>query len=306
MIWSFSDIISRTKKSGGIMIKIITDSTSYIPVELVQKYDITVLSHRITMDGREYPETQLTNLSFFKKISQLDELPVSNPPTYDTILEAFDQEVNAGNHVIGVFISDQISETVSRANKAKDFIMKKNPRAKIAVIDSKSTCMALGIVALTAAEKNEQGAWLEDVVDAANSAVARNRILFAPKKLDQMAKSGKIGKAQALLGNLMQMIPLLTTVNGEIAPLETIRTRSRAIDRMLEIMKQDVDTLGINKVVVTHIDDIDEAIILSNKIKKDFNIDAEISEIGPAVGVSVGPGTIGLIYNTMDAFPKTA
>jgi len=285
------------------MIKIITDSSSYIPQELINKYDITVLSHRITIDEKEYPETEINTFSFYKSISKLDELPISNPPTYETILAAFEKEVNEGKYVIAAFISDKASETVARANKAKDFIMKKNPRAKIEVIDSKSTCMALGIVALAAAEKNEQGAWLEDVVEAANSAVKRNRLLFIPKKLDHMARSGKIGKAQALIGNLMQLVPLLTTTNGEITPLETIRTRSRAIERMLEIMKDDIDKYGINKVVVTHIDDIDEAVILSEKISDTFNIEAEISEIGPAVGVSVGPGTIGLIYSTMDVHP---
>ena len=288
------------------MIKIITDSSSYIPKELLEKYEITVLSHRITMDGKEYNETELNNFSFFQKISKLSELPKANPPSYETILEAFEREVESGKYVIGVFISDKASKTMSRAKDAKEYILKKNPRAKIEIIDSKSTCMALGIVALAAAEKKEQGAWVEEVVEAAHAAVSRNRLLFAPKKLDQMAKSGKIGKAQALIGNLMQLVPLLTTVNGEIAPLETIRTRGKAIERMLEIMKQDIANYGINKVVVTHIDDIDEAIIISDKIRAEFDIEAEISEIGPAVGVSIGTGTIGLVYNTLEANPVNA
>ncbi|MEX1376148.1 MAG: DegV family protein [Eubacteriales bacterium] len=285
------------------MIKIITDSTSYIPAELVEKYDITVLSHCITIDGQGYLETEISNFSFFEKIRNMNELPVSNPPTYDTILEAFEKEVKAGNTVLGIFISNLASETVQRANRAKDVLLKKYPRSNITVIDSKNTCMALGIVALAAAEKHQEGAWLEDVVEAANAAVLRNRLLFIPKKLDHMARSGKIGKAKALIGDFMQLVPLLTTSKGEIAPLETVRTRGKAIDRMVEIMKEDADKYGVQKVVVTHIDDIEEAQELSKKIEGILDLPVEISEIGPAVGVSIGPGTLGLIYNTMEAHP---
>ena len=285
------------------MIKIITDSTSYIPHELQEKYSITVLSHCITVDGQDYYETDISNYSFYKKIQEASEWPVSNPPTYDMILEAFEKEVAAGNTVIGIFISNLTSETVQRANKAKEAALKKYPKANITVIDSKNTCMALGITALTAAETSEKGAWLEDVVEAANSTILRNRILFMPKKLDYMFKSGKISKTKAWIGDFMQLIPLITMQKGEITPLETVRTRDKAIDRMVEIMKNDVDKFGVNKVVVTHIDDIEEAKNLSEKIVGFIDVPVEISEIGPAVGVTVGPGTLGLIYNTIDTIP---
>ncbi|MEX1376149.1 MAG: DegV family protein [Eubacteriales bacterium] len=285
------------------MIKIITDSTSYIPQDLLEKYDITVLPLSVNIDGQEYLETDMTNAGFFKMIGEMSELPKSSPPKYESILEAFEKEVSAGKSIIGVFITSVASETIQRANQAKQELLQKYPKANITIIDSMNTGMALGIVAIAAAEAYTKGAWLEDVVEAAHAAVMRNRFLFVPKNLNQLQKSGRIGKARAIIGNAIQLVPLLTSIKGEINPFEMVRTRSKAIDRMLEIMKEDMDKFGVNKVVVSHIDDPEEANILIKKIKDTLDIDADISEIGPVVGAAVGPGTIGLIYNTIDVHP---
>ena len=124
------------------MIKIITDSTSYMPKNLIDKYDIEVLPLSVRIDGNDYLETDMTNSGFFKMVSEMSELPKSSPPRYEAILEAFERQVTAGKSVVGVFISSVGSETIARANQAKDEILKKYPKANITIIDSQNTGMA--------------------------------------------------------------------------------------------------------------------------------------------------------------------
>jgi len=285
------------------LIKIFTDSTSYIPKDIQLEYDISILPLSVNVGGKEYIETQISNDSFYEMIKRNNKPAKSSPPNLDVIVEAFEEDIKNNNQILGVFITSFASETYKLACKAKEILLKKYTRANITIIDSMSTSMQLGLAVLAAAEASKRGAWLEDVVKSVDETMKRTRFLFIPATLKYLEINGRIGKAKALVGNLMKMIPLLTTSGGQIAPFETIRTYQKAIDRMVEVLKSDMDKYGIERVVVTHIDAIDEATTLVNRLKEISGVDVAISDVGPVVGGNVGPGTIGFVYKTIQEMP---
>ncbi|MEX1376147.1 MAG: DegV family protein [Eubacteriales bacterium] len=283
------------------MIKIITDSTSYLPQDIKSKYDIAVLPFRVFLDGQPYKETELTNKEFFEKAKSMPTIPQPEGPSYEVMLDAFEKELKAGNSIVGIFMSSRAGETIVNAKKAKDKLLQKYTSAHISIVDSLNACIALGLIVMAAAEANKHGAWHESVEEAAKEAVLRTKFFFSPKNLDYVLKRQEINKAKAVIGNAIQLIPLLSTEHGVLSPKEMVRTQSKAIEKMVEFVQQDMKDLGIAKAVVTHIDAYDEAVELARKVKKTSDVYVEISEMGPAVGQAVGPGTVGLAYSTIDA-----
>ena len=288
------------------MIKIFTDSTSYIPDELIKKYSIGVLSLSVSLDGEEYVENQITNEEFFALMEQSREFPKSSQPSADEVYTAFKQETDQGNEVLGIFLSSKMSGTYSTACMVKDMVQNENPNASIALVDSESNCMQLGLIALAAAEAAFNGETLEQALNAAEEAKKRTRFIFVPKNLRYLEKGGRIGRAQALLGNALKLIPILTVNDGVTDSMAKVRTFTKAVERLLTILKEDIETLGVDKIVVSHINAIDQAKKLAERIKEFISIDVIISSIGPVIGSHVGPGAVGIIYRTLKPHPMNA
>lgn len=288
------------------MIKVFTDSTSYIPKELQRKYNITVLSLSVSLDGREYIETETSNEEFFAHVDASSEFPKSSQPSVEDVYDAFKAVLDAGNTIVGVFLSSKMSGTYQTACMVRDDLLEKHPEASITLIDSKSNCMQLGLAALAAAEASAAGKELEEVVAAVEATIMRTRFIFIPKNLKYLEKGGRIGKAQALLGNALKLIPILTVKDGMTDSMAKVRTFSKATNKLIEILKSDIEALGINKLVISHINALDQAKTLLERVSELTNIEVVISNIGPVIGAHVGPGAIGFIYMTQQEHPMNA
>ncbi len=282
------------------MIKLYTDSVSYIPSDLLIEHKINVLPLSFTMDGREYAETEISNENFYSTIKKTNVVPKSKPLAIDTLEEAFEKETEQGNSVIAIFLTSKGSETYANAKKAKDKVLQKYPRANITVIDSGSVAMEEGLAVLAAAEVIERGSWLEDIVTAADDCIRHTKFMFVPKTLKYLQISGKLGKAQAMLGNALQITPLLRSKNGTIEVMEKIRLHSKAIDRMLEIYKEDIDKYGVKDVIIHHIDNIEEAMKIAERAEEIAGMEVPVCDIGPVLGANIGPGTVGIVYRTAE------
>ena len=147
-------------------IKVVTDSTSYIPKELIKKYDITVVSLGVVMNNVSYKEVEIENDDFYKKLEQLNNIPTSSQPSIDDLYNSFDKIISEGDDAIGIFISSEMSGTYSTCNQVvKAMIMDKYPNAKMKVIDSRSNCMEMGYAVLAAAKLAKEGKLMEEVVE---------------------------------------------------------------------------------------------------------------------------------------------
>ena len=121
-----------------------------------------------------------------------------------------------------------------------------------------------------------------------------------------MEIGGRINKFQSMFGGLMKMIPIIMPTDGEVKLYETVRTKANAVKRSLEVMQSDINTAGIKKIVVSHIDSFDEAMELAKHVEEIARVEVNISDIGPVIGAHVGPGAIGIAYQTVDEITQRA
>lgn len=281
--------------------KIITDSTSYIGKELLEKYGIEVLPLKIQFNDISFKENEISNEVFYPLMAEKG-IPTSSQPSLGDMEKAFTDAIADGSEAIGIFLSSKMSGTYSTALLIKNTILEKNPLAKINIIDSMSNSMQLGFAVLTAAKATLEGLSLENITELVINNIKRSRFLFIPHNLKYLEKGGRIGMAGALLGNLLKIIPILTVEDGVTHMYKKVRTKQRAIEDMITKMMEDVKNFGgLSDIIVHHINCLDEALKLTERLKALLGIDdIAIHDIGPVIGLHVGPGAIGIVYCTKE------
>lgn len=279
-------------------IRIVCDSTSYIPQELLEKYYIEIVSLNIIFENESLSEVDIDRATFYKRLKDSKQLPTSAQPSISETYNSFEKIVIAGNKVVGVFMSSEMSGTYSSAHLVKGMIIEKYPNAIIEIVDSRSNCMQLGFVALAAAKEALRDGSMEEVLSAAYNVIQKSRFLFVPDTLEYLRKGGRIGGATALIGMILQIRPVLTVFEGKTSILNKVRTKRKAIDKIVETFKEDVEKKGLEKVIVHNIDCEEESIELSTRIEKLIGMKVEIYPIGPVIGLHTGPGAIGIVYYT--------
>ncbi len=279
-------------------IKIVVDSTSYIPEELLHKYDISVVSLNVTLNNKSYREVDLDNKNFYKMMEESEEIPTSSQPSLDEVTNVFKSLLSKGYDVVGIFISSNMSGTFSSAHLAKDMALEEYENARIELVDSRTNCMQMGYIALQAARAAQDGKCIEEVVEIANKTIENSRFLFVPDTLKYLKKGGRIGGASALFGTILKIRPILTVENGETSVFEKVRTKKKAIDIILNKVISDIKEKGGGEVIVHHINCEDEALQIASRLKDALGIEVGTQSIGAIIGVHVGPGSVGVAYYT--------
>lgn len=279
-------------------IKIVCDSTAYIPKELLEKYHIDIVSLNIIFENESFREVDIEEATFYKRIKESKKLPTSAQPTITEIYDSFKNIVEQGNAVVGIFMSSDMSGTYSSAHLVKEMIIEKYPNAIIEIVDSRSNSMQLGYVALAAAEEAFKGGTMEQVLSAAHNVIKKSRFLFVPDTLEYLKKGGRIGGATALVGAVLQIRPVLTVFEGKTSILDKVRTKKKAVDRIVQIFMEDIQEKGLEKVIVHSINCEAEGKALSASLEKFIGMKVGIYPIGPVIGLHTGPGAIGIVYYT--------
>ncbi|MDB2151316.1 DegV family protein [Clostridium butyricum] len=280
-------------------VKIITDSTSYIPKELIEKYDIKVVSLNVIMNNVSYRETELKNSEFYEMMDKSSEIPTSSQPSLDELSKILEMCVNEGNEVLCIFISSKMSGTFSSAHIVKNMIIEKYPSARIEIVDSATNSMQMGYEVIEAAKCASKGAEMKEIIDKVVKVRDNSRFLFVPDTLKYLQKGGRIGRASALLGGILQIRPILTVENGETTVFDKVRTKKKAVDVILNKVIEDCRENEVGGVIVHHINAEEEGMTLAKKLEENLNIPISIKSIGPVIGLHVGPGSIGVAYFTL-------
>lgn len=279
-------------------IKIVTDSTSYIADEYIKKYDIKLVSLNVIINGVSSREIDIENEVFYEEIKNSKEIPKSSQPIPNEMLNTFKEIVKDGDSIVGIFLSSKMSGTYSNANMIKDMILEDYPDAEIHILDSKTNCMQMGFAVIEAARTASEGKSINEVINAANHVINNSRFLFTPETLEYLKKGGRIGGAAALFGNVLQIKPILTVVNGETSVFKKVRTRKKAIEEIVKTVLEEIEAKGLGDIVVHHINCQEDGLKLAKALENKLGKKVDIQSIGPVIGVHVGPGSIGIAYYT--------
>lgn len=243
-------------------VKIITDSTSYIPKGIRNELDIEVISLNVIFGGRSYREIDLTNEEFFDELEKLDDLPTSSQPSINEVKEKFENIIKNGDKVVCVLISSDMSGTYQSANMIKNIILEEYPEAEIEILDSRTNCMQMGYAAIVAAKAAKEGDDIKGVVSKAEEVINKSKFLFMPKTLKYLKKGGRIGSAAALVGSILKIVPILTVTDGKTTIFNKVRTRGKAINVIINKVIEDIDKKGLGEIAIHHINCEDEGIEL--------------------------------------------
>lgn len=281
------------------MIKIVTDSTSYLPKQALADYPISIVSLGILLNDKNVREVEIEPENFYNTLAQVSEIPSSSQPSPYEVYTTFEEIIKEGNSLLGIFISSDMSGTYATAQATRQALLEKYPNAQIEILDSRTNCMQLGFAALVAAKAAHQGKSFEEVIELAQDVIAHSRFLFTPDTLTYLKKGGRIGGASALVGTLLQIKPILTVSDGKTAVFTKVRTKKKAIEALISGLMEDLKDRDLGDIIVHHIDCADEGRLLANQLETLLDRPVHIQPIGPVIGVHVGPGSIGIAYYTI-------
>lgn len=279
-------------------VKVVVDSTAYIPKEMLNENDISVISLNVLLDGESYREVDLENEFFYKKMDESNEIPKSSQPSIEEMKNVFLSIAKDGYDIVGIFISSKMSGTYSTAHLVRDIVLEEYPNTNIELIDSRSNCMQMGFSAIQAGRAAKKGESIEKVVEEAKKVINSSRFLFVPETLKYLKKGGRIGSASALFGTILQIRPILTVENGETSVYDKVRTKKKAVEVILKKVLDDMTERGLGEVIVHHINCEEEGLNLARRLEKELKIPVKIQSIGAIIGLHVGPGSIGVAYYT--------
>lgn len=280
-------------------VRIISDTTSYIDAALQEELNIKLIPLSVHFPDESFQEDQVDNDYFYGKILRDNVIPTSSQPSAGEILVYFREIAAAGDDIVAIFISSAMSGTYSNALSSIKELKSDFPNTKIEIIDSFTNCMSLGMIVLEAARAAKAHASLEEVVNIALQTRDNVAFYFVPESMVYLKKGGRIGTASSFLGSILNISPILTVdMNQGMTHLcAKARGPAKALTKIYDIMDKEYEQYGLQVIYVHHISAKERATqvkeLLTNKYP---NIPIYMCDIGPVIGLHVGPGTIGIAY----------
>lgn len=272
-------------------IKVVTDSTSDLPADVAESLGIEVVPLNIHFGSDVYKDrVNLMPDAFYDKLINGDVLPTTSQPSVGEFIDVYERLGSDADGIVSVHISEKLSGTMNSARLASQ---QANADCPIEVVDTFQVSMGVGICAMEAAEVANSGGNMNQVILAARNAVTRSQCFFMLETLEFLQKGGRIGKAQALIGNLLKIRPMLMLQEGEVHPLGRERTRRKGISKLVDTVEELAPISGL---AVMYSTGPDEAQILVQNVSK-FMIEGRepmMLQIGPVIGTYAGPDTLGI------------
>jgi len=277
-------------------IALVTDSTTYMPPELVKKYNISVAPQVLIWGDQTYKDgVDIESREFFIRLKTAKVMPTTSQVAVISFQDIFQELVDKGYEVLALLVSSRLSGTVQSAMQAKDLMS--SAREKVNVVDSQSVAMALGFQVLAVARALEDGAGLKDAIALAEKSYQYTGVFFAVDTLEFLHRGGRIGSAQRFLGTMLNMKPILAIQDGRVEGIDRIRTKNKAHDRVLELTIEKVAGRTPVRLATLHANSAEDAKALLTRAEQALNpVESIFTEVSPTVGTHAGPGTVGLAF----------
>jgi DegV family protein with EDD domain len=274
---------------------VVADTTSYLPPELIEQHDIRLVSLYVGIEGDLDREADITDLQgFYERLRASDQTVTTSQPSVGDFVAVYEPLLAEGKEIVSIHLSSGISGTYESAMQARERLTAEGKGGeRIVVCDSRTGAGGMGLMVLGAANAAEAGASAAEANERAEKVRSELKIWFAVDTLDYLRRGGRIGAARAWIGTTLKIKPILT-LEDEITPIERVRTRSRAFERLVDYARQRQED-GADAWVVQHVQDPENAARMVEACRAFFGKDPIFtSEVGPVIGAHVGPGLLGV------------
>ncbi len=277
-------------------IAIVTDSTAYIPDDICKQLNITVVPLVVIWGNETFIDgITIKPKEFYTRLATAKVMPTTSQATIINMHQVFEKLVGEGYEVLGIFISEKLSGTISSATQARAEMGA--AKDKITIFDSHVIAMPLGFQAMTAARAAKDGASMADIIKLLEKTRPNTNLYFAVDTLEFLHRGGRIGGAQRFLGTALNLKPILTLEDGKVAGSERVRTLGKTLDRIVELVAHKAQGKSKIHLATLHANAEENAKVLLEKATKVMSpVEVIFSEISPVVGTHTGPGTVGLAY----------
>jgi DegV family protein with EDD domain len=273
---------------------IITDSTAYIPADLLQKYKIHVAPQVLIWGDETFRDgVDIMPAEFYARLENSKIMPSTSQVTPGTFQEMFAELIDQDCQILAVLLSPSLSGTVASAMQARGMFS----NVDVEIVESNSTAMALGFQVLGAAKAALEGCSLDECKALAEKACQHTGVVFAVDTLEFLHRGGRIGGGSRFLGTALNIKPILEVVNGHVEAIERVRTRKKSLTRLMELTEERIAGRKPVHLAVLHANAEAEAMNLMDQCRKRFDSsELFLTEVSPVIGTHAGPGTVGLAF----------
>jgi DegV family protein with EDD domain len=278
-------------------VAVVTDSTAYLEPGVAQELGITVVPLGIHIGDETLRDgIDITPEAFFQRLERGGPLPRTTAPTMQSFERIYADLHTRTDQILSIHLSGQLSQTLRQAQRGAESLL---GRCEIAVIDSLTTSLGLGILATAAAKAARDGTTLDEIVRLIRGMIPHIYIVFYVNEMSYLERGRRIGRAQAILGSMLNIKPLLFMEDGEIIPLEKVRTHEKAIEKLFEFVAE-FSELEQAAIVQRHVTPTKETKLLLERLEQLFPaVKFPVIQYGPVLASHVGPSAMGVVvYET--------
>ncbi|MBN8210703.1 DegV family protein [Bacillus sp. NTK071] len=274
-------------------VAIVTDSTAYLPDDMLSEYDISMIPLNVVFGNESFLEEKEIGVDdFFEKIRSENELPKTSQPSIGSFIETYEKLAETHEEIIMITLSSGISGTFQSAFSAGGMV----EGVDVHVFDSEISCMVQGFYVLEAARMAQEGYSSGRILERLNEMKHQGmHAYFLVSDLSNLHRGGRLNAAQLVVGNLLQIKPVLTFEDKQIVPYEKIRTRKKALNKILSLFDESAKDGAPIKATVIYANNKEEALLLKSELEAKYsNVEIILSYFGPVIATHLGEGSLGL------------
>lgn len=279
-------------------IKIVVDSGSDIPEEILKKYDMGFISFLSLFGEEQYVHrVNITNEEFFEKLESFDGFPTTSQTPYGEMLDYFSKLCAEHKTVIYFALSGAASGQYQTANMVRNEILEENPDADFRIVDTQKFSLYIAITAVRAAQMAQEGKSADEIIAECEKYIVSWRCYLLVDTLKYLEKGGRLSKATAFVGTMLDIKPILTIEHGLVESLDKLRGKKKLLDKLIEKITDDPDFDSENPQFLVVQSDEEKGQQACEKLREEFGEDciAMYGEFGPLIGTHVGKGAIAII-----------
>lgn len=290
--------MTRINKEVFILTKIIIDSTSDLPEEIIKEYNMDILLLRVFIEDEEFLDKVTISVDEVYNAMRKGIYPKTSLPNPKKIYDLFKKYALKGISFIYYSFSSKLSGTYQAAHMIMEDLKKEFPHVKMAILDTKAGSIASGLIALQGAKLAKLETKFEDIIEVSKENIRNIEHIFTIDDLTCLIKGGRIKKSHAIIGNALNIKPILDVKDGEIKLIKKIRGRKKALEELVDIVCQRIKYFPNQIIGIAHADDLKTALEIKNMLveKIGHNNSIFVEKIGSVLGSHLGIGGVGVFF----------